>query len=294
MEEQTHEIKIIRFDKTLSHRDNIIKEIFSFLVELDCDYPNFRVWLSKVFRQIGTGKRILLVVYDEIDNIAGIAILKKCNYEKKICTLRVRTDMKNKGIGSLLIRKSIEELNENKPLITVSEHHIQEFRSLFKKFKFTRSETIKSLYKDGVKEFIYNKPFRREYALMSIKPQYSHKILSGEKVVEFRKKCFTNDVKYVYIYSSSPERRIIGLIHVENVIEGSINSIWENFKYSGGISKEAYFDYFKNHKRGYVIKIRSVEIFKRPIDPKILYGKSFHVPQNYMYVNKICLDKEEL
>jgi len=52
-------------------------------------------------------------------------------------------------------------------------------------------------------------------AILSIKPQYANAILKKEKTVEFRKKVFKNEVDRVYIYSSSPVKRIVGYFTID-------------------------------------------------------------------------------
>jgi len=47
--------------------------------------------------------------------------------------------------------------------------------------------------------------------LLSIKPKYANQILNGNKRYEFRKSVFNHrDLEMVYIYSSSPIKRIVG------------------------------------------------------------------------------------
>jgi type I restriction enzyme S subunit len=56
--------------------------------------------------------------------------------------------------------------------------------------------------------------------LLSIKPQYVDEIVKGNKKYEFRKKIFKkkDEVQEIYIYSTSPVKKIIGYF---NLIESS-------------------------------------------------------------------------
>ena len=46
--------------------------------------------------------------------------------------------------------------------------------------------------------------------LLSIRPEFVEKIISHEKKYEFRKRIFRKNVDKIFIYSSSPEKKIIG------------------------------------------------------------------------------------
>ncbi len=56
--------------------------------------------------------------------------------------------------------------------------------------------------------------------LLSIKPKYVNEIINGNKRYEFRKVIFRNrNVTTVYIYSSSPEKQIVGSFEIGDIIE---------------------------------------------------------------------------
>ncbi len=123
--------------------------------------------------------------------------------------------------------------------------------------------------------------------LLSIKPKYADKIMKGEKKYEFRKSKFdVKKINEVYIYSSSPVKKIIGKMFIDDVIEGHPKEIWKKcYKYSG-ITKEEYFKYFDKKDKGFALSIADVEIFDEPFDPYIEYEK-FTPPQSFYYIEKI-------
>ena len=47
-------------------------------------------------------------------------------------------------------------------------------------------------------------------AILSVKPEYATKILTGEKLYEYRKTVFCRPIEKVYIYASSPVCMIVG------------------------------------------------------------------------------------
>lgn len=46
--------------------------------------------------------------------------------------------------------------------------------------------------------------------VLAIKPEYAEKIFNGEKTVEFRRKLPNEEIEVVYLYESSPVRKITG------------------------------------------------------------------------------------
>jgi predicted transcriptional regulator len=110
-------------------------------------------------------------------------------------------------------------------------------------------------------------------------------ILSGEKRVEFRKTVFKQDVKKVYIYSSAPEKKIVGYFIVGKVVEASPMILWKKFNNIGGIEKASFFNYYKGKELGYSLCIAEVNQFDKYIDPYIVI-KNFTPPQSFCY----CLE----
>ncbi|PHP45358.1 hypothetical protein B6V01_004435 [Methanosarcinales archaeon ex4572_44] len=119
--------------------------------------------------------------------------------------------------------------------------------------------------------------------LLSIKPKYANAILNGEKEYEFRKVIFKEkNVEKVYIYSSSPVKKIVGAFVVGGIIEGHPEQIWNKCQKKSGIPKEDFFTYFNGSEKGYAIKIDELEPIKDPIDPRS-FNQDFVPPQSFCY-----------
>lgn len=78
--------------------------------------------------------------------------------------------------------------------------------------------------------------------LISIKPNFIEKIISHEKKYEFRKRIFRKNVDKIFIYSSSPEKKIIGYFTAGDIVKDNPERLWDNFSHVAGISKETFFD----------------------------------------------------
>lgn len=119
--------------------------------------------------------------------------------------------------------------------------------------------------------------------LLSIKPHFVQKIANKDKSYEFRKAIFKNATKKVFIYSSSPVKKIIGYFLIENIIKDNPIRLWELCEDNSGINKKDFFNYFQNRDKGYAIKIGKLIIYDNPLDP---YKKipNFIPPQSFCYL----------
>ncbi|MHA1519937.1 MAG: ASCH domain-containing protein [Promethearchaeota archaeon] len=120
---------------------------------------------------------------------------------------------------------------------------------------------------------------------MSIKPKYVKKILDKTKRYEFRKVIFKNPkIQKILIYSSSPEKKLVGYMEIDHIIQKSPDQLWKICKNEAGIAEEEFFKYFKGKSAGFAIKIKKVVQFKEKMEP-IQLIPNFHPPQSYCYTN---------
>jgi len=118
--------------------------------------------------------------------------------------------------------------------------------------------------------------------LLSVKPEYSEKIFSGEKKYEFRKKTPKESVKKAFIYESNPTKHIVGWILIKKILSGSPDEIWGQCNNHGGIEKEKFFSYCADKKVIHALEIEKYHQFDFPIDPYDL-SSDFKPPQNFKY-----------
>ncbi len=121
--------------------------------------------------------------------------------------------------------------------------------------------------------------------LLSIKPKYVQSIIEGEKRYEFRKTIFKNrGIDLIYIYSSSPVKKIIGSFEVGGILEDHPRELWDNVKEYAGINDQDFFSYFEGKSRAFAIEIQNLQEFNDPIDPyETIPG--FVPPQSYCYMD---------
>jgi len=120
--------------------------------------------------------------------------------------------------------------------------------------------------------------------LLSIKPKFAESIINGKKKYEFRKKTFSKkNIGRVYVYSTTPIKKIVGTFKINNIIADRPSTLWHRLKDDAGISEEEFFDYFKNGEFGFAFEIVDVEKFETPVDPKIVFS-NFVPPQSFRYI----------
>ena len=119
--------------------------------------------------------------------------------------------------------------------------------------------------------------------LLSIKPEFAHKIFEGSKKFEFRKQVFKDtSVKKVIVYSSSPEQKVIGEFEIETILSDTPNNIWIQTKLYSGISQEFYDEYFKGRDNAYAIKVASTKKYHK--EKSLADYNVQSAPQSFAYV----------
>jgi len=123
--------------------------------------------------------------------------------------------------------------------------------------------------------------------LISVKEEYTNKILSGEKTIELRK-CIPNvsPGDEVLIYCTAPIKAIVGRATVKDVLVHSPNQMWKLHSAKLGISKLAFMDYYNNHGKAIGIVLTDVKKMQKTIELKQLRNRlpNFSPPQTYKYI----------
>lgn len=112
------------------------ERISNMISHLSNSYPNFDMWLSKIFSELGINRKILLLCSD--GNILGIAILKID--ENKICTFYIDTAYRHNYNSDILMDKCISYLPSGKISIKVSD--VKYWCRIFIKYNFSYVEEI--------------------------------------------------------------------------------------------------------------------------------------------------------
>ena len=120
--------------------------------------------------------------------------------------------------------------------------------------------------------------------LLSIKPCYAKAILEGSKRYELRRRVFRDPrVDCVFMYSTAPEQKVVGLFQVREIVAASPQDLWNVVQHDSGVNEEVFFSYFHLAKTGYAIGVTTPIRFDCPIDPRALHA-GFRPPQSFAYV----------
>lgn len=121
-------------------------------------------------------------------------------------------------------------------------------------------------------------------ALLSVQPQHVERIVTGEKLLEFRRRWTSLPVDALVVYSSSPIQKIMLSARVASVICGSPTFLWEMArKKGGGLTRRELYDYFSGIAKGFAIELADVLRFGDGIDPWRLF-RGFQAPQSFRYL----------
>lgn len=128
--------------------------------------------------------------------------------------------------------------------------------------------------------------------LISIYQEYAEAILRGNKVIEFRKAQFPDHVTRVFLYSTSPIKRVIGHFEVEEVIRTTPKNLWSRYGRRGAIGCEDFFRYYGDSEEACGILVKNPVRYSRPLELKEL-DSSITVPQSFCYLNEDMLESLE-
>ncbi len=124
--------------------------------------------------------------------------------------------------------------------------------------------------------------------LFSIKQEFSEKIFSKTKLVEFRRQNVNvKNNESCLIYTSRPVRKITGCFVVKEKIRLPLKDLWNKTKKYAGITRNQFNEYFKGCKDGTAILLEKIMRFDKAISLDEIRNeiKTFHPPQSYYNIN---------
>lgn len=120
--------------------------------------------------------------------------------------------------------------------------------------------------------------------ILPIKSKYVEKILSSEKKYEYRKKLCSKDIERIYIYETSPVKKIVGEAYIDKKIFLDKEVLWNMSKDFSGINKLDYDKYFSTQEKAGAYSIKSVKKYKTPITLDSI-GINY-TPQSFVYFDE--------
>lgn len=121
-------------------------------------------------------------------------------------------------------------------------------------------------------------------AVMAIHPRYADAILSGEKLVEFRKRKLADDITTVLIYATAPVQRVVGEFSIKETVIDKPASIWATFGEVGIIDESNFDDYYASSTQAVALVVDQATRYARPQTLDELEASS--IPQSFYYVHR--------
>lgn len=125
--------------------------------------------------------------------------------------------------------------------------------------------------------------------LISIKPKFVNLMFKGMKKYEYRTKegKFDQGAK-IFVYCTSPIKKIVGFFTCGGVLVGTPNDIWAKTNQESGLNKGDFFSYYKNKEKAIAIRISNPKEFKSPCELEQMREifKNFNPPQSFYYLNE--------
>lgn len=135
--------------------DMNFKYIANHLAAVGKLYPDFKDWLYMTFRPGYLDGTRSMLICDHESQISGLALLKNDLSEKKICTFYVSPEFRGQGIGTELMKRSVQALGEREICITVPEERSLELYPTLNSSGFKVTAAVDGMYRSGKIENIY-------------------------------------------------------------------------------------------------------------------------------------------
>jgi predicted transcriptional regulator/DNA-binding XRE family transcriptional regulator len=127
---------------------------------------------------------------------------------------------------------------------------------------------------------------RHRDVVFSIKPEYSRKIVSGEKTIELRRR-FPMSVPpgtTALIYETSPTRALSGIAEIGEIHKETPSEIWNSFGNRACIDRKDFDSYFAGTQNAIAIELKHGRRLRRPLELSELRARfSFEPPQSFLY-----------
>ena len=73
--------------------------------------------------------------------------------------------------------------------------------------------------------------------LLSVKPEYTDRILDGSKRYEYRRKLAAIPISSILLYATEPVGKVVGEVEVIGTVSASPTKLWEQTKKFAGITR---------------------------------------------------------
>lgn len=136
--------------------EKLIQQVLILSLKVKKDYPDYKSWfLTTQVPGLYDNTRNIIIAHVK-DKIVGFVSLKKTQEEKKICTFYVEKNFRRNKIGTILVERAINYLEDEKPLITIPFNKLNEFTRIGEKLSWEITDIRENMYRADIPEVIVN------------------------------------------------------------------------------------------------------------------------------------------
>ena len=260
-------------------------EVLRDLITMNQDmYPDIDRWFtSKVVPGLKSSERVAYVAYEDEIPIASAVL--KLGESSKFCHLRIREDFQDQDLGQMFFTLMAFEIRHRAKEVhfTLPESLWARRGGFFKSFGFSSARRASCQYRPGDTELSCSAPLSTVLSaavnrvpdlmakfsvggrslgtdvLMSVKPKYAERLLSGAKLIEVRKRFSKKWLgRRAVLYATQPQGALVGEAMINAITCGQPTDIWTNFESRIGCSWDEFAGYVASASQVCAIELSDV------------------------------------
>jgi predicted transcriptional regulator len=278
-------------------------------------YPEIGRWYSsKVLPGIRQEERVAFIGY--LGEKPAVSAVVKKGADAKFCHLRIDEVLRGSNLGDIffsLMALEIRDLAKH-VYFTLPESVWSRSGAFFQSFGFESTRVAEAQYRLFDRELACAASFRTVWGslltkipklahlyecggftpdsqlLMSVKPEFADRIMSGKKRVELRRKFSTRWIGHrINIYASAPVMSMVGEARICRIVVKKPELIWDEFQDVIGCDRVEFDAYSAGAEELYAIELEDVRPYRERV-PLVqlehLLDEDLTPPQSYVTLEK--------
>lgn len=124
--------------------------------------------------------------------------------------------------------------------------------------------------------------------LLSVRPIYARALLAGTKTMEVRRR-FPQQPEgtTVYLYSSTPDRAILGTLRLGAIDRPNADDVWRLYRHEIEIDKSALSSYLADRDSAAILRMSDPRLWEHSVSlDSLRRSLGIHPPQSFRYLNQ--------
>jgi predicted transcriptional regulator len=142
---------------------------------------------------------------------------------------------------------------------------------------------------DLITKFSVGGHFLGSDLLMSVKPKYAERLLSGTKLVEIRRRFSKKWLgRRAVLYASQPQGALVGEATIDSITHGPPDEIWTRFENNIGASWDEFKGYTASAGDVSAIQLSDIRPYRAPVpldQIEYILQEDLRPPQSYCELN---------